>query len=101
MEQVFGGVQTMTLSEWLIQEYGNKKAWKAGRDKQTKRVNIQKLLDTFGREELLCQAKQLEKEGIIELQMQNMESEIKSIKFPMEAVHFKIRKGYRAGGNIL
>ena len=73
----------MLLSEWLINEYGNKKAWKAGTDTQTKRVNVQKLLNMFGREELLRQAKQLEKEGVIELKLQNMGSEIQWIKFPI------------------
>lgn len=85
----------MTLSEWLIKEYGNKKAWKTGTDTQTKRVNIQKLLDVFGREELLRQAKQLEEEGILELKLQNMGSEIKAIKFPIERLELLYRRENR------
>ena len=41
-------------------------------------------MDAFGREELLRQAKQLKDEGIIEYELQNMGSEIKWMKFPIE-----------------
>ena len=65
----------ITLSEWLIQEYGNKKAWKAGTDNQIKKVNIQKVLDVFGREGLLHQAKQLEEDPVLRKALGEGESE--------------------------
>ena len=71
--------KTITLSEWLIQEYGNKKAWKAGTDKQIKKVDVQKVLGVFGRERLLHQAKQL-KEGVAVSEFTDMTVYLKSHK---------------------
>lgn len=74
----------MTLAEWLIKEYENNKAWKAGTDKQTKNVNVQKALNAIGREAFFQQAKELEREGLINVAWRNMGSEIKSLRFPIE-----------------
>ena len=80
--------QRMTLSEWLIKEYGNNKAWKAGTDKQTKTVNVQKALNAIGRESLFQQAKELERDGLIRVVWRNMGSDIKSLCFPIENLNW-------------
>lgn len=64
----------MTLAEWLIEEYGNNKAWKAGTDKQIKNMDVQKVLNAIGREALFLETKELESEDLIYVKRRKKEN---------------------------
>ena len=74
----------MTLGLWLIEKV-NTADWRAGKVTGTKHPEIDRnILETLGREDLLKQAAELEKAGIITVDWKQVRTDIGKIHFPVE-----------------
>lgn len=74
----------MTLGLWLIEKV-NTADWRAGKVTGTKHPEIDRnILEELGRDELLKQAAELEKAGIITVEWEQVRTDIGKIHFPVE-----------------
>lgn len=75
--------QETTLGKWIIHKF-NTKQWRENAFTNVKSTRqIQPLLDLLGREQLLSQAKQLEKEGFLHIKWGQVNTEIKELSINM------------------
>ncbi len=75
--------QETTLGKWIIHKF-NTKQWRENTLTNVKSTRqIQPLLDLLGREQLLSQAKQLEKEGFLHINWGQVNTEIKGLSINM------------------
>lgn len=78
--------EPITLTEWLIELIDTPK-WRAGEVRGMKHpVITQKEIDRIGRRELLEQAKELERAGLIEVKWRNLGSDIEKLHVPVDAM---------------
>lgn len=80
-------VQTMTLTQWLIQQIDTEK-WRCGAISGSKHPKItQKEIDQIGKQQLLVQAAELERSGLIQVDWIEFHSDIKQIHFSVEIMN--------------
>lgn len=77
-------VKTMTLTQWLIQQIDTEK-WRCGATTGSKHPEItQKEINQIGKQQLLTQAAELERSGLIQVDWREFHTDIKQIHFSVE-----------------
>lgn len=79
-------VPDMTLGQWLIQKTDTP-AWRMGKVKGYKHFSdnrIQEMINAIGKGKLFSQIRELEREGLIRADWQDMNRDIRTVHFPVE-----------------